>query len=198
MAGKRKAYTPFSTSSEAGTTTAPVEGYIDVDQEVKPTVDTGFLDVKGIWQGHQTSDTGFDIYLKEEGIANGAHILTPSVNADGTWPLDMAGYSSIHVAVRPTNGGNYACIAVMGPDSNAFSNLSPVNAAATLLFISPSRTVDQDLAAIFSDGTIAMTADVWNIFTIQGRAKDQNLLQFKITNNSGGSSDIETAFMRLI
>ena len=35
------------------------------------------------------------------------------------------------------------------------------------------------------------TADVWNIFYIQGRLADQKLLQFKITNNSGGSSDIE-------
>ena len=59
MAGKRKAYTPFSTSSEAGTTTAPVEGYIDVDQEITPTVDTGFIDKKGIWQGKRTSDNEF-------------------------------------------------------------------------------------------------------------------------------------------
>jgi hypothetical protein len=33
---------------------------------------------------------------------------------------------------------------------------------------------------------------------IQGRASDQKLLQFKIVNNSGGESDIETAFMRLV
>ena len=51
---------------------------------------------------------------------------------------------------------------------------------------------------MFNDGAEAFTADVWNILTIQQRLKDQKNLQFKITNNSGGSSDIEFAFMRLI
>jgi len=128
--GKRKAYTPFSTSSEAGTTTAPVEGYIDVDQEVKPTVDTGFLDKQGIWQGHQTSDSAFNIYLKDEAIANGGTILTPDVNPDGTWPLDMTGFRDLFIAIRPSNGGAFQINAVMGPDSVSFANLSPVNAAA--------------------------------------------------------------------
>ena len=49
------------------------------------------------------------------GIANGAEILTPSANADGTWPLDMTGYKDIFIAIKPTNGGSYAVTAVMGP-----------------------------------------------------------------------------------
>jgi len=198
MVYNRKAISPWSVERKAGIESATVDSNIEVPQYLQPVVDTGFIDEKGFWKGNTSSDKVFIALGSEPGIANGAHILAPSVNPDGSWPLDMTGYSNIHVAVRPTNAGNYACIAVMGPDSNSFANLDPVDAAATLLFISPSRTVDQDLAAIFSDGTIAMTADVWNIFTIQGRAKDQTLLQFKITNNSGGSSDIETAFMRLI
>ena len=43
-----------------------------------------------------------------------------------------------------------------------------------------------------------LTANVWNILTIEGTLTGQKLLQFKIVNNSGGESDIETAFMRLV
>lgn len=195
MAGKRKAYTPFSTSSEAGTTTAPVEGYIDVDQEVKPTVDTGFLDSKGIWIGHVTSDKSFVAFGKEEGIANAATILAPSVNPDGTWPLDMTGYADMFIAIKPSNGGNYLVRAVMGPDALSFANLSPVNPAAALR-----GTVagGDDFSNVLQDSSDAMTADVWNIFIIKSNLSSQKLLQFQITNNSGGSSDIETAFMRIV
>jgi len=50
----------------------------------------------------------------------------------------------------------------------------------------------------FNDGAEAMTADVWNIYMIKAVLSNQKLLQFKITNNSGGESDIETAFLRMV
>jgi len=197
--GKRKAYTPFSTSSEAGVTAAPVEGYIDVTQDVRPTVDTGFIDSKGIWIGHVTSDKQFIIY-KDEAIGNGGTIITPSVNADGTWPLDMTGFSHIQIAVKPTNGGNYAMKAVMGPDSISYANLAPVNAAASLKMINQtdSSSSSGGFYDAVNDVAESLTADVWNIFTIYDRLESQKLLQFQITNNSGDVSTIETAFMRLV
>jgi hypothetical protein len=51
---------------------------------------------------------------------------------------------------------------------------------------------------LFSDNAESLTDDVWNIFMIANNLKDQKLLQFKITNNSGGSSNIETAFLRMV
>jgi hypothetical protein len=195
--GKRKAYTPFSTSSEAGVTAAPVEGYILVDQEVRPTIDTGFVDSKGQWIGHQTSDTAFDIYQKDEAIANSGTILTPSPNPDGTWPLDMTGFRDIQIAIKPSNGGNYALCSVMGPDSISFANLNPVNAASEIL-IKDQRTASASLQPAFDDDAQALTVDVWNIFMIQFVLANQKLLQFKITNNSGDVSTIETAFMRVV
>ena len=134
---------------------------------------------------------------KDESIANGAEILTPSANADGTWPLDMTGFNDIQLAIRPTRGGNYAIEAVMGPDTNSYANLSPVNAAATLmgnfLDVEPA-----DLSNLFIEAAATLTADVWNIYMLKGVLANQKLLQFKITNNSGGISTIETAFMRLV
>ena len=137
----------------------------------------------------------FIAFQTDLGIANTATILTPSSNPDGTWPLDMTGYSDLFLALKPTNGGNYGIIAAMGPD--VFANLSPVNAAADLRGNNPQQA-PQDFTDLFSDTSEAMTADVWNIFYIEGILKNQKLLRFKITNNSGGSSDIETAFMRLV
>ena len=109
----------------------------------------------------------------------------------------MTGYNDIQIAIKPTNGGNYAITAVMGPDTLSYANLNPVSAAATL-----KNNIDggekKAFVDAFNDSSEALTADVWNIFMIYGMLKNQKLLQFKITNNSGGSSDIETAFMRVV
>jgi len=196
MVRNRRGLAPWSLAREAGIESATVDGTIEVPQYVQPVLDTGFVDEKGDWKGAKSDDKDFFAFQADIGIANGAEILTPSSNPDGTWPLDMTEYDDIQIAIRPTNGGNYAIEAVMGPDTNSYANLSPVNAAATL-----KGTGDHNQSTmkdLFADSAENMTADVWNIYYIGVRLKNQKLLQFKITNNSGGSSDIETAFMRLV
>ena len=117
---------------------------------------------------------------------------------NGTWPLDMTGYNDIFLAVKPSEAGNYAIKAVMGPDSVSFANLNPVNAAATLTG-TMAQSTPVDFESLFEDGTVAMTADVWNIFIIGNNLRNQKLLQFKITNNTGSeAASIECAFMRLV
>jgi len=197
MSHKRKAYTPFSTSSEAGVTAAPVEGFIQVTQDVRPTIDTGFVDSKGQWIGHVTSDIQFSVHSDGVAIANTGYFLTPSVNADGTWPLDMTGFCDIILALKPTNGGQYGIDAIMG-DGNSFANLSPLDAAATLRGTFNAEAANFVMTQLLSDSNETLTADVWNIFYIQGRLSNQKVLQFKITNASGGISTIETAFMRMV
>ena len=108
---------------------------------MQPVLDTGFVDEKGDWKGAKSNDKDFIAFQTDFGIANGAEILTPSANADGTWPLDMTGFNSIFIAIKPSNGGAYAIQAVMGPDSNSFANLDPVNAAVTLAMV-PSQADD--------------------------------------------------------
>ena len=188
--GKRKAYTPFSLSSEAGVSAAPVEGYITVDQEVKPTIDTGFVDSKGQWIGHQSSDETFSFYQKDEAIANGGDFIT-------AFGMDMTGFNDIQIAILPTNGGNYRIQAVMGSDgSQSYANLNPVNDAADLrgnLSSNENTLKDQFLVA-----AEPLIVDVWNIYNIKDVLKNQKLLQFKITNNSGGESTVETTFLRIV
>jgi hypothetical protein len=106
----------------------------------------------------------------------------------------MTGFKDIFIAIKPSNGGNYGIVAVMGPDTLSFANLSPVNAATTL------RICEDQTATIESavNDSAETLANAWNIFNIQGRVSNQKNLQFKFTNNSGGSSDLEFGFMRLV
>ena len=197
MVSERTGYAPWSLTREAGVQSATVDGTIKVPQKIQPVLDTGFLDEKGNWKGIKSSDEQFKFFQKDEGIPTGEGILTPSSNPDGTWPLRMTGYNDIQIAIKPTNGGNYAIKAIMGPDSISYANLSPVNAAASLRGW-PFGDNNASMENLFDDAAESLTADVWNIFYIQNNLKNQKLLQFSIINNSGGSSDIETAFMRLV
>jgi len=197
MAYNREGYAPWSLTRKAGVQSATVDGTIEVPQYCQPTIDTGFVDEKGDWKGIKSSDEQFFAFTKDEAIPDGAVVLTPSERADGTWPLDMTGYSDLFIAIKPSNGGNYKTEGVMGPDSLSFANLRPIN-PATRLRGNRNFTGESGFSDVLIDSTESLTADVWNIFVIFEVLKNQKLCQFKITNNSGGNSDIECAFMRIV
>ena len=71
MEKKRKVYAPFSLTSEAGVAQTPVEGYIDVNQVIYPTVSTGTVNENGKWVGVKASDTEFIGLTKAVAISNG-------------------------------------------------------------------------------------------------------------------------------
>jgi len=183
----RTGLAPWSLAREAGIESATVDGRIEVPQYVQPTIDTGFVDEKGDWKGVKSSDREFGFYHRANAIPNG--------QADLASTCDMTGFNDIQLAIRPTNGGDFGIQAVMGPDTNSYANLSPVNAAATLR-IWENQTATAESAV--NDSAESLTADVWNIFQIQGRVANQKLLQFKITNNSGGDSDLEVMYLRIV
>ncbi len=194
MPYERTGYAPWSLTREAGVQSATVDGTIQVPQYIQPTLDTGFVDERGNWKGIKSSDETFFISDKAEGIANGGEVLFPNTaNADF---IDMTGFKDLFIALKPTNGGNYAMSAVMGPDSHRFANLSPVNANALLR--GNTVTTPTALVSALVDSSESMTADVWNIFSIHDNLKNQKLLQFQITNNSGGNSDIDFAYLRVV
>jgi len=195
VAQKREGYAPFSIERKAGVQSATVNGTIDVVQEIRPTLTTGFIDERGDWKGLKSSEEQFHSFGNDEAIANGATILAPQSASGTVWPLDMTGYDDVMVAIKPTNGGNYSLTAVMGPADFAFANLRDVNPNSILI---GAPYPNDDNATLYNDGAQSLTADVWNIVIIQQRLKSQKLLQFRIVNNSGGESDIETAFLRLV
>jgi len=200
MPYERTGYAPWSLTREAGVESATVDGTIQVPQYVQPILSTGFVDEKGNWQGRKSDDRSFMGMTKAEGIANGGEILAPDTN---NFPsINMSGFRSIFIAIKPSNGGNFAISAVMGPDTQPFANLSPVNPASNLKGSNPSATGNA-LSDLFTDSAESLTADVWNIFIIGGNATtgelaSQRNMQFKLVNNTGGASDIEFAFMRLV
>ena len=197
MAKDRTGYAPWSLTREAGVQSATVDGTIAVPQNIQPVLSTGFVDYKGNWKGTVSSDETFFISDKAEGIANGGEVLFPNT-ADRDF-IDMTGYTDLLIAMLPSNGGNVATTAVMGPDSHSYANLSPVIPASTLMTNGyPQGAYHSDFEEAFNDGAQSLTANVWNIFLITEVLKSQKLLQFKIVNNSGGASDIDFAYLRLV
>ena len=197
MAQKRTGYAPYSLTREAGVQSATVNGTIDVIQEIRPTIETGFVDDKGDWKGRKSSDEQFIAFDKHVGIPNTGEMLTPQQISNTRWPINMTGYRDIILAIKPTNAGNYNFTAIMGPDTNSFANLTPVDAAVTLQG-NIAQATTSDLEPLFSSGNENCNANVWTLFYIADNLRNQKLLQFKAINNSGGESDIEFAFMRLV
>ena len=196
MDKKRKVYAPFSLTSEAGVAQTPVEGYIDVNQTIYPTVNTGTINENGTWVGVKASDKEFIGLSKAEAIANGGDVLFPETATRDH--IDMTGFTNLMIAIKPTVSGNYRISALMGPNTNRFANLEPVNAGAILRgagFDGRNVTVFE---ALVDDGVEALTANVWNIFMIGIMLQSQKNLRIFLTNNSGSQADIEFGFMRLI
>jgi len=200
MVQKREAYAPWSLTRKAGVESATVNGDIEVPQFVQPVIDTGFVDEKGNWKGRKSSEEQFHSFAKDEAIANGAAILAPQIASGTIWPLDMTGFRDLFIAIKPSNGGIYGITAVMGPNDLSFANLKPVDPADTLRGSIPTQSGvgGGTMNSLFNDTSENLTADVWNIMIITEVLTNQKLLQFKVTNSSGGESDIETAFMRLV
>jgi len=188
----RKVYAPYSTTGEQVGQT-PVEGYVDVKQEITPTILTGELGKDGEWSGVIVSDKTFTIDTAHLEVANGAVVLVPQ-KADHEY-IDMTGFSDLFIAIKPSAAGNCAITAVMGPDTYHYANLIGVNAAATLKSV---VTPQSTLQYTFTDSAESLTANVWNIFSIQGVLANLKLLQFSITNNSGNPSNIQFASLRVV
>jgi len=191
MVRNRKGLAPWSLAREAGIESATVDGTIEVPQYVQPVLDTGFVDEKGNWKGVKSSDKDFGFYQKDDAIAHTVSFIT-------AFGLDMTGFQDIQMAIRTTATGNYAMEAVMGSDgTQSYANLSPLN-DATILKGTMSQTIPVDIESLFGDGAVSLTQDVWNIFYIGSTLRNQKLLQFKITNNSGSQVDVETTFLRIV
>ena len=194
MAYNREGYAPWSLTRKAGVQSATVDGDIEVPQYIQPILDTGFVDFKGDWKGRTSSDEQFKIDATHEAVPDGGAVLSPQVTPDY---IDMTGYNNLFIAINPSNGGNIAIRAVMGPADNYFANLSPLRANVNLLG-NLAQSTPVDLEDLFNDGSVGLGANVWNIYYISNNLANQKVLQFHITNNSGGESDIQFAYMRIV
>ena len=188
----RKVYAPFSQSAE-NTGTTPVEGYIDVNQAIYPAVNTGIINEDGEWVGIKSSDKEFTIGALAEAIPNTGEVLFPGLaNLDA---IDMTGFADMFIAINPSRGGNFAITAIQGPDDKPFANLFPIAPARALR---GTRAEGQVISDLLLDTAEDCQTDQWNIFYIGGNLRNQKRLQFKVVNNSGGESNINFAFLRVV
>ena len=195
MDKKRKVYAPFSLTSEAGVGQTPVEGYIDVNQVIYPTVNTGTVNENGKWVGVKANDNEFIGLTTHLAVADGGSTLSPSTNNHPS--INMDGFSRLQIAIKVSNAGNYTIKAVTGPDTIPNFNLSPTIAGVVCRITD--NTGGSFENALSSNNENISAADAWYIFTIdQNRLADQNNIQIFIVNNSGGNSDIEFAFRRIV
>ena len=196
MVYNRTGYAPWSLTREAGVQSATVDGTIEVPQYIQPTIDTGFCDEKGNWKGIKSSDEEFIGITTHSAIANGGNTLSPDTNDFPS--LDMTGFNDLMIAMKPSSAGNYKIVAVMGPDTVSFANLSPVASGVNLRGNSFPASTD-DIAQLLNQSTEAFdVADAWTFLYIHSRLKGQKNLQIQITNNTGNPSNMEVAFMRLV
>ena len=191
-----KDFAPWSAETAQGIKTDPVDSNIDVKQQVVPALTVGTINAKtGEWTGVIESDQDFLIDATHEAVANGADVLSPQSQPDR---IDMTGYSDLMIAIKPSNGGNYAITAVMGPETNYFGNLAPVAAARALRGGGFPAMSGDDMDNVLLDAGEDCQSNLWNIFIINQRVKGQKNMQFKITNNSGGNSNIDFAYLRMV
>jgi hypothetical protein len=194
MDKKRKVYAPFSLTSEAGVAQTPVEGYIDVNQVIYPTVNTGTVNENGTWTGVKSNDGNFIGLSKALAIPNTGEALFPDSNNHPS--INMEGFTDLQFAIKPTRAGTYTLSSVVGPDTIRFANLEPVTSGEAILTVH--NPASDNIGTALSD-SISLVANAWNIITIyDGRVKDQQNLQIKVVNAAGGNSDIEFAFRRLV
>ena len=191
-----KAITPFSTRAKEGATDAPLGDFVKVEQEIISTATAGFYDKNtGKLEGVIGSDKLFTVDATHESVANGGAVLSPQATPQY---IDMTGFSDLLIGIRVTNTGNCAISAVMGPNDLAYANLREVNPASNLRGCIYGMGSDSLVRDLFIDSSETLTADVWNIFSIQGVLANQKLLQFSITNNTGGPSNIQFASLRVV
>ena len=107
------------------------------------------------------------------------------------------GFDRLNIAIQVSRAGNYFFELLYGGDADdRYLNLQPIATSR-----SPKSTIRTDSSTngfitLLGDQENLDIADVWRVFQVN----DLNgyLLKLKITNQSGGASDIQTAIQRLI
>jgi hypothetical protein len=182
MTRKRKVYAPFSLTSEAGVAQTPVEGYIDVKQEIHPIVNTGTIDEKGTWTGIRSNDTEFIGLQPHEAIADGSPLLTDDI--------DMRGYRDIILAANCDGQGTISMKAI-SPEG-AFANLAPIQTTDAIKVFRNSTT-----AAVVLDDSSEVQRDDWTLWYVQDSLRNQ-IFRWQITNGIGSTRNFITAYMRIV
>ena len=196
MPDKRKAYAPFSLITESGVSNAPVEGYIDVNQEIQPIVSTGVVNENGTWVGVKSDDEEFFAFTKAVNVDGGTTFLTPDTSNINH--IDMTGFRHFQLAIKCSRSINIKMEALLGPDTDSFANLTPVASGSLLKFANQNPVTTQSFDNVLRDTSEAISSAGWNIFTILDRATGQKNMVIRVGNEDASAADFEVAYRRLV
>lgn len=81
MALRRKGSAPWSLTKDTGLSDAPVSGspFVEGD-EVKPVIDAGYIDGKGLWQISPSDDLAFTFQDPNQALGAGASMFIEGIN----------------------------------------------------------------------------------------------------------------------
>jgi len=192
-----KTVTPFSSRAKEGATDSPLGDFVEVPQTITSTASAGFYDENGKLTGNQSTDRQWRGFTTHEEIPNGQTVLVPATDPDEDH-INMMGFTDIFIGVNVSNAGSYGIKAVMGPDTNTFLGLTPVNSNTLLKGSNALQGQGDDFNSLLSDSAQTLVADVWEIFYINNSLKGQVNLQFQLINGSGGNSNIQFAYLRMV
>ena len=195
MDKKRKVYAPFSLTSEAGVAQTPVEGYIDVNQAIYPTVNTGTVNENGTWAGVKSNDTEFMGFTKGVAIADQGEFLVPSTNNHPS--INMEGFRHLQFVLKASSTADTQIFARAGPDTEKCLNVS-LRAGQDLRIAAIGDPANDVGFAVALSDTSETIYDEYVLFTVYDRLKDQNNIQLLIKNVSGSDRDYEFGFRRLV
>ena len=190
MALRRKGSAPWSLTKDTGLSDAPVSGYPFVEgDEVKPVIDAGYIDAKGLWQISPSDDTAFTFQDPDQALAAGA---------DLDFPINMLNHSWLIIAILDTSGNN------INMDLNANNPTTPTGPYAPFAEVGVdgdfnwklNKRTDGSLDHVLKDvgEDSATTWHFWKVECVRGMQ-----INFRIHNNDGSNAGtISTAYLRLI
>lgn len=192
MALRRKGSAPWSLTKDTGLSDAPVSGspFVEGD-EVKPVIDAGYIDAKGLWQISPSDDIAFTFQDPDQALAAGADmdIFVNMIKHDIMILaiIDTSG-NNINVDMLANNPttltGPYAPFAVLG--SNGSYNWKENG-----------RKPDTGAFEAILNDTSEDLATTWEFFKVHSLRGAQ--VNFRIHNNEGSNAGtISTAYMRLV
>jgi len=192
VALRRKGSAPWSLTKDTGLSDAPVSGspFVEGD-EVKPVIDAGFIDGKGLWQISPSSDTAFTFQDPSQALAAGA---------DMEFNVNMLNHDIMILALLDSSGNNINVdIKVMNPTevSGPYTPFADVGVNGSFFWkINKGTTTDPSIVAILNDDneTLAATWQFFKIFQLCGT----QILIFIHNNEGSNAGTISTAYMRLV
>jgi len=191
MALRRKGSAPWSLTKDAGLSDAPVSGspFVEGD-EVKPVIDAGFIDAKGLWQISPSDDIAFTFQDPDQALAAGA---------DMEFPVNMIKHDIMILAIVDTSGNNIntdLCVDNPTTLTGPYAPFATIGGNGDRTWLINKTNNSGLFSEILSDSNETLAA-TWQFYKIKELRGTQ--VRFKIHNNDGSNAGtISTAYMRLV